>query len=168
MPNTVARWDPLTEIANMRNVVERLFGENAARLPFRNGGEELSAMPLGLDVYETNDAIIVKAVVPGIDPRDVDIQVEDEVLAINAEFQQKEEVNDDQYLRRELRYGSFHRSLRLPPTVDAEHARATFDNGVLKLELPKKPEARSKSIKITPQGVIDSGNDGHGEGQPAR
>ena len=75
MSNTLIRWDPMTELATMRNVVDRLFGDGINRLPFRNGSEELGAMPLGLDVYETNDSIVVKAAVPGIDPKDIDIQV---------------------------------------------------------------------------------------------
>jgi HSP20 family protein len=62
---------------------------------------------------------------------------------------------NEEGLRRELRYGSFQRQLRLPPTVDAEKAQATFEHGVMKLTLPKKPEARSRSFKITPQGVIE-------------
>lgn len=154
MASNLARWDPMTELANMRNVVDRVFGDNFNRLPFRGAGEELGTMPLSLDVYETNDSFVVRGAVPGIDPKDIDIQVDDDVLTIRGEFRQSSEVNEDQYLRRELRYGSFQRALRLPPTVDAERAQCTFENGLLKLELPKKPEARSKSIKITPQGVL--------------
>jgi HSP20 family protein len=155
MPNTLTRWDPMSEFANMRSVVDRLFGESFNRLPFRGPGEELGTMPLNLDVYETNDSFVIKAAVPGIDPKDVDIQVEDDVLTIKGEYRHESQVNEDQYLRREMRYGSFQRSLRLPPTVEAERAQCSFENGVLKLELPKKPEARSKSIKITPQGVLE-------------
>jgi len=116
---------------------------------FRNG-EDLGVSNLSLDVYETPENFVVKAAVPGMAPEDVDISVEDDVLTIKGEHEQKEEVTEDNYLRHELRWGSFQRSLRLPPTVDAEKADAAFENGVLTLTLPKKPEARARSIKITP------------------
>ncbi|MCC7364982.1 MAG: Hsp20/alpha crystallin family protein [Dehalococcoidia bacterium] len=156
MPTTLTRWDPTAEVASMRGLMDRLFEQSFGRFPaFRPTGEELGASTLGLDVFETNDGYVVKAAVPGVDPKDVDVSVEDDVLTIKGEFQQRDEANDEQYLRRELRYGSFQRSLRLPPTVDAERAEAQFEHGVLKLTLPKKPEARARSIKITPQGVVD-------------
>ena len=77
------------------------------------------------------------------------------MLTIKGEFKQEETSEDQQWHRRELRYGSFERNLRLPPTVDAERAEATFDHGMLKLEIPKKPEAKARSIRITPKGVVN-------------
>lgn len=154
MPTTVSRWDPTTELTTMRNLMDRFFEQGRGRLSFRNG-EDLGPSSLALDVIETGDNFVVKAAVPGIDPANVDISVEDDVLSIKGEFEQNEETNEDNYLRRELRFGSFARTLRLPPTVDAEHAQAKFEHGVLTLTLPKKPEARARSIKITTNGVID-------------
>ncbi|MBA4181726.1 MAG: heat-shock protein Hsp20 [Anaerolinea sp.] len=155
MPNTLTRWDPATEFTTMRSLMDRLFDQSFGRLPAIRGGEDLGPSGLGLDVIETGDSFVVKAAVPGIDPKDVDISVEDDVLTIKGEFQQKEEASDENYLRRELRYGSFHRTLRLPPSVDVERADARFEHGMLKLTLPKKPEARARSIKITTDGVIE-------------
>ena len=166
MATTLTRWDPMSDLNSMRNVMDRLFEQSFGRIPALRTGEEFGNAALSLDVYETNDDFVVKAAVPGVEPKDVDISVDDDVLTIKGEFSQDDEVNDDGWLRRELRYGSFHRALRLPPTVDADRAQATFEHGVLKLTLPKKPEARSRSIKITPQGVIDqpAGNEnGAGE-----
>jgi HSP20 family protein len=153
--SSLTRWDPFTELASMRSVMDRLFDQGFARVPAIRASEELGAASLGLDVFETNDALVIKAAVPGIDPADVEIAVEDDVLSIKGSFEKKDEVTDENYVRRELRYGSFARSLRLPPTVDAEKAQAQFEHGMLRLSLPKKPEARSRSIKITPQGVIE-------------
>lgn len=161
MPNTLTRWDPFNELASMRNMMDRLFESSVGRLPaLRTSGEDLGSSNLGLDVYETKDCYVVKAAVPGVDPKNVDISVEDDVLTIKGQFEHKDEAQEESYLRRELRYGSFQRSLRLPPTVDAEKAEAEFEHGVLKLSLPKKPEARARSIKITPHGVLE------GESQP--
>lgn len=156
--NVVARWDPFQEIAGMRNAMDRLLEQSFGRLPAFRNGEELGPTSLGLDVMETNDSFVIKAAIPGVDPADVDISVEDDVLTIKGEFEHKEESQESQYLRRELRYGSFQRALRLPPTVDADRAQADFEHGMLRLTLPKKPEARARSIKITPKGVV--------EGQP--
>lgn len=156
MATTLARWDPFAEMSAMRTMMDRLFDQSLGRFPaLARTGEELGSATLGLDVYENGDELVVKAAVPGVDPKDVDISVDDDILTIKGEFDQRDEVNEDGWMRRELRYGSFHRQLRLPPTVDAEKAQATFENGVMKLTLPKKPEARSRSFKITPQGVIE-------------
>lgn len=155
MPTALTRWDPATEFSTMRNLMDRLFDQSFGRLPSMRGGEDLGPSSLGLDVIENGDNFVVKAAVPGVDPKDVEISVEDDILSIKGEFEKKEETNEENYLRRELRYGSFQRTLRLPPTVDAEHAEAHFENGLLKLTLPKKAEARARSIKITPNGVIE-------------
>jgi HSP20 family protein len=160
----IARWDPMTEVANMRNFMDRFFDQSFGRFPmFRESGDDFGAASLGLDVYETGSEFVVKAQLPGVDPKDVDISVDDDVLTIKGEFEQKDEVKQDQFLRRELRYGSFQRALRLPPTVDAEKAEAQFEHGMLKLTLPKKPEARARSLKITPQGVLE-GEKSEGQG----
>jgi HSP20 family protein len=154
MPNAIVRWDPFAELTGLRSAMDRLFDQSFGRLPVMRNGEEIGSA-LALDVFETDDALVVKAAIPGVDPKDVDISVEEDVLSIKGSFEQKDEVKEDNYHRRELRYGSFQRALRLPPTVDAEKASAAFENGVLRLSLPKKPEARARSIRITPQGVIE-------------
>jgi len=158
MATALTRWDPAADFAAMRNVMDRLFEQPLARLPFRNG-EDLGMSSLSLDVVETGDTFVIKAAVPGVNPSDVEISVDDDILSIRGEFNQQEESSEESYLRREIRYGSFHRQLRLPPTVEAEKAEAHFENGLLKLTLPKKPEARARSIKITPNGVINQPTD---------
>jgi HSP20 family protein len=160
MATAVTRWDPNADFAAMRNMMDRLFDQSLGRIPPFRGGEDLGVSTLGLDVFETNDSYVVKAAIPGVDPSQVDISVEDDVLTIKGEFEHKDESKDENYIRRELRYGAFQRSLRLPPTVDADRAHAEFEHGVLKLTLPKKPEARARSFKITPSGVIEGAHDG--------
>ncbi|MCK9519074.1 MAG: Hsp20/alpha crystallin family protein [Dehalococcoidia bacterium] len=156
MATSLTRWDPITEVANMRTLMDRLFDQSFGRFPmFREAADELGGATLGLDVYETGNEYIVKAQLPGVDPKDVDITVDDDILTIKGEFEQKDDVTEGQFVRRELRYGSFQRSLRLPPSVEAEKANAQFEHGMLKLTLPKKPEARARSLKITPQGVLE-------------
>ena len=158
MATTLTRWDPAADFHAMRNVMDRLFEQPFARLPFRNG-EDLGSTSLNLDVVETGDTYVIKAAIPGVDPKDVEISVEEDVLTIRGEFNKQEQSNDENYLRREIRFGSFERQLRLPPTVEPEKAQAHFENGLLKLSIPKKAEARARSIKITPQGVIEGASE---------
>lgn len=164
MPTAITRWDPTAEMTNMRTMMDRLFEQSFGRLPAFRGSEELGPLSLGLDVVENGESFVVKAAIPGVEPKDVDISIDDDVLTIRGAFEKKEETKDENYIRRELRYGSFERQLRLPPTVDAEKAKADFEHGMLTLTLPKKPEAKARSIKITPQGVIDGSQNGHTEG----
>ncbi len=153
--SNLIRWDPFAEMAGVRNAMDRLFDQSFGRLPSLRNGEDLGPLMLGLDVYETNEEFVIKAAMPGIDPKDVDISVEDDGLTIKGTFEHEEETDEQDYLRRELRYGSFQRTLRLPPTVDAENAKAEFAHGLLRLALPKKVEARARTIKIRPAGVIE-------------
>ncbi len=154
MATALTRWDPAADFSAMRNVMDRFFDQPLHRLPFR-GSEDLGNTTLSLDVVETGDTFVIKAAVPGVDPKDVEISVDEDVLTIRGEFSKQEETTEENYLRREIRSGSFLRQLRLPPTVEPEKAQASFENGLLKLSIPKKPEARARSIKITPQGVIE-------------
>ena len=154
MATTLTRWDPSADFAAMRNVMDRLFDQPFNRLPFRPS-EDLGNSSLSLDVVENGDTYVIKAAVPGVDPKDVEISVDEDVLTIRGEFKSEQETNEESYIRREIRSGSFQRQLRLPPTVEPEKAQASFENGLLKLSIPKKPEARARSIKITPQGVIE-------------
>ncbi len=156
MPTTITRWDPNQEFAGLRHAMDRLFDQSFGRIPAFRGGDELGASTLGLDIFETGAEYVVKAAIPGIDPKDVEISVEDDVLTIRGETRKENEESNENWIRQELSYGSFQRSLRLPPTVEAEKAQATFEHGMLKLTLPKRAEARARSIKITPQGVIDT------------
>lgn len=158
MATALTRWDPAADFAAMRNVMDRLFDQPLNRLPFRSG-EDLGTSALSMDVVETGDTFVIKAAVPGVEPKDVEISVDEDVLTIRGEFNKQEETTEENYLRREIRYGSFQRQLRLPPTVEPEKAQATFENGMLKLSIPKKPEARARSIKITPQGVIEGASE---------
>ncbi len=158
MANTLTRWDPSADFAAMRNVMDRLFDQPLTRNPFR-ASEDLGNSSLSLDVVENGDTYVIKAAVPGVDPKDVEISVDEDVLTIRGEFNREEETNEQNYIRREIRSGSFQRQLRLPPTVEPEKAEASFENGLLRLSIPKKPEARARSIKITPQGVIEGASE---------
>lgn len=153
--STLVRWDPTSEFTSLRSAMDRLFEQSFGRTA--NGrSDELETRTLSLDVIETNADFVVKAAIPGVDPADVEITINDDVLTIAGQYKSEAEEKDQAYIRRELHWGQFHRSLKLPPTVEADKTNAKFEHGMLELTLPKRPEARSRSLKITPQGVIEA------------
>lgn len=109
-------------------------------------------MPSGfmpaVDMYEDKDNIIVETELAGIDPENVDVAIENDILTIKGEGEKKSEVEDKNYYRKEIRRGSFYRSVPLPTHVLGEKAEAVADAGVLKITIPKAPEAKPKTIKI--------------------
>ena len=145
--SNIVRWEPFRELVSLREAMDRLFEESFVR----PGGRRLA--PAGMetpavDVYQTDDAVVVKSAIPGIKPEDIDISITGDTLTIRGETRVEEEVNEENYIRRERRYGSFCRSLALPLPVVTEKAEAEFENGVLTLTLPKAEEVKPKAIKI--------------------
>ena len=110
-------------------------------------GNQTGFMP-AVDVYEDNDNVIVETQLAGIDPEKVDISIENDVLCVRGESEKKSEVEDKNYYRKEIRSGSFYRSIPLPTHVESDKARAEAVDGVLKIFIPKAPEAKPKTIKI--------------------
>ena len=104
---------------------------------------------LALDVYQTDDAAVVKTAVPGVKPDDIDITVSGNTLSISGETKEEEEVKEENYIRRERRVGSFSRSVVLPEGLEVDKAEASFEDGVLTLTIPKAPESKPKVVKIT-------------------
>jgi HSP20 family protein len=101
-----------------------------------------------LDMYEDKDNVVVETQLAGIDPGQVDISIENNVLSIKGESEKKSEVEDKNYYRKEIRRGSFYRSIPLPTKVDGDKAIAVNEDGILKITIPKAPEVKPKTIKI--------------------
>lgn len=141
------RWEPRRDLLSLREAMDRLFEESFVR-PFGSLLYPSGVESFAVDMYETDDEITVKAILPGVKPQDLEINVTGDVLNIRGETKEEEEVKDRNYLRRECRYGSFCRSIALPTAVVADKAEASFENGVLTLTLPKAEEVKPKTIKI--------------------
>jgi HSP20 family protein len=130
--------------------MDRLFEDSFVQPLGRwEGGQEGGFLPL--DVYETDDAVVVEAPVPGVKPEDVEITVSGDRLTIKGETQFEEKVEKENYIRQERRYGSFCRAVALPEGLDSDKAEAGFENGVLKVTFPKSEEVKPKSIKVRVQ-----------------
>ena len=146
---TLTRWDPFRDLMGIQNELNRLFGRTYA------GGETTGAngawMP-ALDIYESKEKYVISVELPGIEPGDVDISVEDSTLSIRGERTFYQEVDEDSFHRVERRYGAFSRSLALPQTANAQNIEASFDRGVLTIEVPKAEEAKPKKISIKATG----------------
>lgn len=138
----ITRWEPFQDFMSLRDAMNRLFEDSMVRA--RGIGGETPAM----DVYETDDDVVVKTALPGVKAEDIDITVTGDTLTIKGQFKEEEDVKEENYIRRERRQGSFMRSIALPTFVDADNAEANFEDGILKLTLPKKPEAKAKSIQV--------------------
>ena len=151
--STLVRWEPFGNVRVLHRHMDRLF-DDVLRGP-RVLSWEPAELGFALDVYEKDDAVVVKAALPGVRPDEVDISVTGDVLTIKGETKSEEETKDGNYHRRELRYGVFARSIPLPTLVDHDKAEATFENGILTVSLPKAEEAKPKSIKIAAHGVIE-------------
>ena len=140
-------WEPFREMMSLREAMNHLFEESFLR-PGAFGSEE-AMLNTPLDVYETDNTIVIKAAVPGVKPEDLDITITGDVLTIKGEY--KEEQQQEQkrsYIRQERRYGSFSRTLTLPTAIDSNNVNASFENGVLTLEMPKRQDVKPKSVKI--------------------
>ena len=143
---TLVRWDPIREMMQLQNAVDRLFeSELASTLPLWR--QSSTAWMLPLDVIETEDEFIVKASLPGINPDELDISLTDNVLTIKGEIK-VEEAEDVRYHLRERRFGMFQRSISLPVPVNADKVEAVYENGVLTLHIPKAEEVKPKHISI--------------------
>ncbi len=140
----ITRWDPFREVMALQNRVNNLFREmNEGDSPLTTA----SFVP-AVDIYEDSKKVVLKLEVPGIEEKDLDVRVENNTLTVKGERKFEKEEKEENFHRIERRYGSFFRSFTLPSTVDSEHINASYTNGVLKLELSKKPEAQPKQIKV--------------------
>jgi HSP20 family protein len=148
MANMV-RWDPARDMVSLREAMDRLFEESFLRPGFL-GGNDSAAGLMPLDVYETQDDVVVKAAIPGVKPEDIDVTVTGDLLTIKGEFKSELEDKDEKrnYHRQERRYGSFSRQVTLPSGVNADACQADFENGVLTLKLPKAEAAKVKRVQV--------------------
>ena len=142
---TLTRFEPFSVASTLQDQLNRVFNDVLGR---RGEESNLTTWAPAVDIFETEHELVVKADLPDIDPKDLDIRVENNILTIRGERKFEKKVDRDNYLRVERAYGSFARSFSLANTVNTEAIKADYQNGVLTLSIPKREEAKPKQIKI--------------------
>jgi len=150
----IIRWDPFGEMVGLRRAMDRWLDEGIAR-PWRMLGWDAGDGYVPLDLYETDEALVVKASLPGVKPEDVEVTITGDTLTIKGESKREEEEKKTNYYRQEAWYGGVARSLTLPSQVEADKAEAVFEHGVLTLTMPKAESMKPKTIKVKARGMIE-------------
>ncbi len=148
MSKLTVQTDPVASSLTLRDAMDRLISDSFVR-PFWPFDSSVGAF--SVDMYETKDAVVVKAAVPGMSSDDINITVSGDLLTIQGESRQEEETKESTYYVRERHYGTFSRTLSLPTSVVADKAEAEFENGILRLTLPKAEEVKPKVITVKPR-----------------
>jgi HSP20 family protein len=144
--NNITRRDQSRGLT-LQDEVNRLFEDNFTRE--RSGHADLATWAPPVDIYETENELVVKAELPDFQDKDIDVRITNNTLTIRGERKFEKDVTEENYLRIERAYGSFMRSFSLPNTVSSENIRADYRNGVLTLHLAKREESKPKQIKIS-------------------
>lgn len=142
--SNLIRWEPAREMMTLREAMDRLFDDAFTRPLSLAGNWSVPAV----DMYQTDNDVVVKAALPGIKADEVQINITGEVLTLKGEVKQSEETREKAYHIREQRWGAFERSIILPTDVVADKAKADFENGILTITLPKAEEVKPKTITI--------------------
>jgi HSP20 family protein len=147
---TIARFQPVRGISTLQDQFNRLFSET-----FHNQAEEsaVTAWAPAVDIYETANELVVKADLPDVNEKDIDVRVENNLLTIRGERKLEKSVSEESYLRIERTYGAFSRSFSLPNTVSAEAIGAEYKNGTLTVTLPKREESKPRQVKVAVNGA---------------
>ncbi len=142
------RWDPFREMTSLQDRMSRLFSNFRLRTPLTEEEITQGKWVPAVDIYETGEAIILKAELPGITKEDIMVEVKDSTLTLKGEKKFAKEVQEESYQRIERSYGTFQRTFTLPGTVQPDGVKAKFKDGILEITLPKMEEAKPKQIKV--------------------
>jgi HSP20 family protein len=143
----VVRWDPFRDLNMLQERMNRMF-DDAGRGWRNDEATATTTWSPAVDIFETEGEIVVKAELPGMERKDITLNLEKNVLSLRGERRFEKETKDDNYHRIERSYGTFSRAFSIPATVDEEKIRADYKDGVLKIVLPKKEQAKPKQIRI--------------------
>src|SRR4030065_871841 len=150
----IMRWDPYRDMITLRDRMNRLFEDMSSPK-----GEEKAVIPgawaPSVDIYETENEVVLAAEIPGVEEKDVEIKVEDNNLTIRGERKFEKETKEENFHRIERSYGSFFRSFSLPGNIDQEKIQAEHENGILRVTMPKKAELKPKIIKVLKPAVVE-------------
>lgn len=144
---SMVRWEPVRELDSLQSDVNRLFDSFFGRRDFGSGQVRRRWVP-AMDLVETDDCLVLRADLPGLDRKDIEIEIKDRVLTVSGERQAEHEEKQEGFHRVERSFGRFSRSLELPERIEADAVSARFDRGVLEVRIPKPEERQPKRIQI--------------------
>lgn len=142
--SNLIRFEPMHDMITLREAMDRLFNDAFTPSLGASGGWQVPAV----DLYQTDNEVVVKASLPGLKSEDVQISVTGDTLSIKGEFKQEDEKKERAYHLREQRYGAFERAFALPTIVVGDKAKAEFENGILTISLPKAEEVKPRMITV--------------------
>jgi len=145
---SIMRWDPFAELASFREAMNKLFEDAFSRRSLLPEATVETVWTPAVDVYETEDEVVVKTMLPGLKKEDLEVTFSDDILTIKGETKREAETKKRNYYHKELAYGQFVRSMALPVSVKAEEAKAEFKDGILEVHIPKTEEAKPKVHKL--------------------
>lgn len=147
---SLVRWQPFQEFASLQRRMNRMFDAFYGKTPLMPFEENLSGWEFGppVDIYEDDQKLTFKVEVPGIDEKDIKVEIENNVLTVRGERKLEKDIKEENFRRMERHYGTFSRSFTLPSTVDPEKIEANYTHGVLAIQMPKRAGARPKQIKV--------------------
>lgn len=140
----VVRFDPFRDITSLRDEMNRLFSRTIGEGGVASG----STWTPAVDIFDTDEAIVLRAELPGLTPEDIDIEIDDNVLTLKGERRFQEQVDEGRYYRLERAYGHFQRSVTLPQGVKSDEISASFEHGVLSVRVPKADEVKPRKIAV--------------------
>jgi len=144
----LVRWSPWGEMTTLQNRINRMFDDPFFRTGRMDDDVSMGRWNPAVDLYEKNDHFVIKAELPGVDKKDITIDLKDRLLTLSGERSYDNEVNEENYYRRERSYGKFQRSFTLPADVDSDKIKAEFKDGVLQVEVPKPEQKKPKTVTI--------------------
>ena len=145
---TITRWNPYREMISLRNMMDQMLEDSFVRRLGETTEPTMASLTVPIDMYEKNGDFVIRTELPGLKAEDIDISIDDNALTIKGEFERENQEQSDNMLFQELRYGKFQRTVNLPSQVDSDQVDATFEEGVLRLTLPKTEEAKPKQISV--------------------
>jgi HSP20 family protein len=148
--STITRWEPFRGFTSLQDQVNRLLEDTLSR--GRSGEADLATRAPAVDIYETEHELVVKADLPEMEEKDIDVRVENNLLSIRGERTFENSINQDNYLRVERSYGMFTRTFSLPNTIQTDGIHAGYKNGTLTVRMPKREETKPKQVKVNING----------------
>jgi HSP20 family protein len=145
---TLVKWSPAREMMTLQDRINRFFDDSFFRAGFREDDIALSTWNPMVDIYDDNDKIVIKAELPGMEKKDISIDMKDRILTLKGERSVDNGVKEDSYYRRERSFGRFERAFTMPTGLNPDKIKADYRDGVLKIEVPKPEEEKPKQITI--------------------